>query len=50
MEPSTIVGVLGCLGIWLGIGVARPDLYSWSTLALTVFAIFTILKVRAIFA
>lgn len=49
MEPSTIVGVLGCLGFWLGIGIARPDLYSWTTLELTLFAIFNILMVRAIF-
>lgn len=50
MEASTIVGVLGCLGIWLGIVIARPDLYSWTTLALSLFAVFNILMVRAIFA
>ena len=50
MEASTIVGVLGCLGVWLGIFVARPDLYLWMTLALTLFAIFNILMVRGVFA
>jgi ABC-2 type transport system permease protein len=50
MEASTIVGVLCCLGVWLGIVMARPDLYLWTVLGLSVFAIFNILLVRAVFA
>jgi ABC-2 type transport system permease protein len=50
MEPTTFVGVLCCLGVWLGIVIARPDLYLWATLGLSVFAVFNILLVRAVFA
>ncbi len=50
MEPSTFVGVLCCLGVWLGIVIARPDLYLWATLGLSVFAVFNLLLVRAVFA
>ena len=50
MEASTIVGLLCCLGVWLGIVIARPDLYVWTTLSLFVFAIFNILLTRAVFA
>jgi ABC-2 type transport system permease protein len=50
MEASTIVGVLCCLGVWLGIVMARPDLYLWTLLGLSVFAVFNILLVRAVFA
>ena len=50
MEGSTIVGVLCCLGAWLGIVMARPDLYLWTTLSLWVFAVFNIFLVRAVFA
>jgi ABC-2 type transport system permease protein len=50
MEASTIVGVLCCLGVWLGIVMARPNLYLWTMLGLSVFAVFNILLVRAVFA
>ena len=50
MDASTFVGVLCCMGVWLGIVFARPDLYLWATLGLSVFAVFNILLVRAIFA
>lgn len=50
MEPSTFVGVVCCFGLWLGIVFARPDLYLWAALALSVFAVFNILLVRAVFA
>jgi ABC-2 type transport system permease protein len=50
MEASTVVGALCCLGVWLGVFIARPDLYLSTTLALTFFAIFNILLVRAVFA
>ncbi len=50
MEGSTIIGVLCCFGVWLGIVMARPDLYLWTMLALSAFAVFNILLVRAVFA
>jgi ABC-2 type transport system permease protein len=50
MEASTIVGVLCCLGVWLGIVIVRPDLYLWAAVGLSVFAAFNILLVRAVFA
>ncbi len=50
MEGSAIIGVLCCFGVWLGIVMARPDLYLWTTLGLSVFALFNILLVRAVFA
>ncbi|MGA8089107.1 MAG: hypothetical protein WCA10_17665 [Terracidiphilus sp.] len=50
MEASTIVGLLCCLGVWLGIVMARPDLYLWTMLGLSVLAAFNILLVRAVFA
>jgi ABC-2 type transport system permease protein len=50
MDGSTIIGLLCCLGVWLGIAMARPDLYLWAALSLSVFAFFNILLVRAVFA
>ena len=50
VDISTILGGLCCLGIWVGMAFARPDLLLWTTLALAVFAAFNILLVRAIFA
>ena len=50
MDASTFVGALCSLGVWLGIVIARPDLYLWAALCLSVFAVFNILLVRAVFA
>ncbi len=50
MDASTIVGALCCLGVWLGIFIARSDLWLWTALALSVFAVFNILLVRGVFA
>jgi ABC-2 type transport system permease protein len=50
MEASTIIGVLCCLGVGTGIVMARPDLCLWTMAALSVFAVFNILLVRAVFA
>ena len=50
VDISTIMGALSCLGIWVGITLARPDLSAWTALALGIFAAFNILLVRAIFA
>jgi ABC-2 type transport system permease protein len=49
-EGSTAIGTLCCLGVWLGIVMARPDLYLWTMLGLSVFAVFNVLLVRAVFA
>ena len=46
----TILGALCCLGIWIGIAVARPDLLVSTALGLAVFALFNLLLVRAVFA
>jgi ABC-2 type transport system permease protein len=50
MDGSTIIGVLCCLGVLLGIVIARPELYLWTMLGVSVFAAFNILLVRAVFA
>jgi ABC-2 type transport system permease protein len=50
MEASTIVGLLCCLGIWLGIVLARPQMAFPLALVLAIFAAFNILLVRAVFA
>ncbi len=50
VDASTIMGALCCLGVWIGIVVARPDLLPWAALALAGFAAFNILLVRAIAA
>lgn len=49
-DASTFVGTLTCLGVWLGIMQARPDLYVWATLSLLVLAVFNILLTRAVLA
>ena len=49
-DVSTILGALCCLGLWIGIAVARPDLLAWTAASLAVFAAFNILLARAIFA
>lgn len=50
VDASTILGVLCCAGIWIGIVIKSPDLLAWSALALAIFAVFNILLVRAIAA
>jgi ABC-2 type transport system permease protein len=49
-DISTILGGLCCLGIWVGITVALPQLFVWTTLTVVLFAVFNVLLVRAIFA
>ena len=50
MDASTIVGSICCLGIWLGIRLARPDMAGPLAMVLVIFAGFNILMVRAVFA
>lgn len=50
MEASTIVGMLCCFAIWLGMVVARPQVAAPLALVLIIFAVFNILLVRAVFA
>lgn len=49
-DISTVIGALCSLGIWVGVGLARPDLIGWTAIGLLVFAAFNVLLVRAIFA
>jgi ABC-2 type transport system permease protein len=49
-DVSTAIGALCSLGILIGIGVVRPDLFAFTILVLIVFAAFNILLVRAVFA
>ena len=48
-DVSSIIGALCCLGIWVGVTMARPELFAWTALALAAFAAFNILLVRAVF-
>jgi len=50
LDISTILGAVACLGMLIGVALARPGLAPWTALALAVFAAFNILLVRAIFA
>jgi len=49
-DVSSILGGLCCLGIFIGVTIARPELFGWTVLVLAVFAAFNILLVRAVFA
>jgi ABC-2 type transport system permease protein len=49
LDPSTALGCLWLLGLTIGIGVARPDLFLWAALVLLAFAIFNVLLARMIF-
>ncbi len=50
ISPSSVIGALWCTALWIGIGVARPDLLGWAALVLVVFALFNLLLSRAILA
>jgi len=49
-DISTLMAGLCCFGIWLGVTIARPELFAWTALSLAVFAAFNILLARAVFA
>jgi ABC-2 type transport system permease protein len=50
IDASTIVGAFCCAGLWVGIVMARPDMFGWATASLLAFAAFNVLLVRTIFA
>jgi ABC-2 type transport system permease protein len=50
IDISSILGTFCCVGILVGVTVARPDLAGWVSLGLVVFAAFNVFLVRAIFA
>lgn len=50
IDSATLIGTLGCFGIWAGITIARPGLSAWAALVLAVFGLFNLLLSRAIFA
>jgi ABC-2 type transport system permease protein len=50
VDASTMMGGLCCLGIWIGIIVARSDLYASTALVVFLYAAFNIFLVRAISA
>lgn len=49
-SPSSLIGLMWCTGIGIGIGVARPDLAWWTALTLAIFALFNLLLSRTILA
>ena len=50
IDVSTIMGVVACAGIWVGLVIAMPGEFAWAALGLALFACFNILLVRAILA
>jgi ABC-2 type transport system permease protein len=50
IDASSIVGGFCCIGLWIGITLARPELSAWTAVALLFYAVFNILLVRAIFS
>lgn len=50
VDISTIMGGFCCVGIWIGITLARPAIAVPAAVALLLFAAFNVLMVRAIFA
>jgi ABC-2 type transport system permease protein len=49
-DPSSLLGGICMLGIWIGVVTASPDLVLWITVALGLFALFNFLLTRMIFA
>jgi ABC-2 type transport system permease protein len=50
VDASTMMGGLCCVGIWVGMMFARPDLFASTAVVVAIFAAFNILLVRAIAA
>ncbi len=49
-DPSSLLGGMCMLGIWIGVVTASPALVIWITVALVLFAFFNFLLTRMIFA
>ena len=49
-DPSSLLGGMCMLGIWIGVVTASPELVLWITSALALFALFNFLLTRMIFA
>ncbi len=49
-DPSSLLGGMCMLGIWIGVVIASPELVLWITSALALFALFNFLLTRMIFA
>jgi len=45
-----ILGGICCIGIWVGVTLARPALFGWMALILAIYAVFNILLGRAVLA
>ncbi len=50
VDVATILGGLGCMGILVGVTVARPGLFVWAAVGTVLFGVFNVLLSRAIFA
>ena len=50
IDISTIIGVLCCTGIVVGVSLANPQIIGWSILAVGLFTIFNALLARAVLA
>jgi len=50
VDVPVILGGLCCLGIYVGIVLARPQYFFWTALVLAIFAVFNIITARAILA
>jgi ABC-2 type transport system permease protein len=50
LAPSTLIGLIWTAAIDVGIALARPGLFLWSSLTLALFALFNILLARTILA
>ena len=50
VDVPVILGSLCCLGIYVGIVLARPQYFLWTALVLAIFAVFNIITARAVLA
>ena len=50
LDASTLLGVLGSVGILIGATLARPGLWGWSATAVAAFVVFNLLLTRAVVA
>jgi ABC-2 type transport system permease protein len=50
VDVPALLGGICCIGIWLGVTLARPDLAGWTALTLAVYAAFNVLLARTVLA